>query len=144
MEHYKIASKAKRAALGALALVVREPKAQVGIGALLLALGLYMSASSAPMYTLMALGGGVGLGIGFVQLRRRKRNRNTLRPKHIVGLIGAGAVFAAAGVVNMLEASPALAYLALIGGGSAGMGMIRLRTRRRRALTDGTGGQTTI
>ena len=144
MEHYKIASKAKSAALGALALVVREPKAQVGIGALLLALGLYMSASSAPMYTLMALGGGVGLGIGFVQLRRRKRNRNTLRPKHIVGLIGAGAVFAAAGMINMLEASPSLTYLALIGGVFAGIGMIRLRMRRRRALTDGAGGQTTL
>ena len=143
MEHYKIASKAKSAALGALALVVREPKAQVGIGALLLALGLYMSASSAPMYTLMALGGGVGLGIGFVQLRRRKRNRNTLRPKHIVGLIGAGAVFAAAGMINMLEASPSLTYLALIGGVFAGIGMIRLRMRRRRAL-DGAGGQTTL
>ena len=144
MEHYKIASKAKRAALGALALVVRKPKAQVGIGALLLALGLYMSASSAPMYTLMALGGEVGLGIGFVQLRRRKRNRNTLRPKHIVGLIGAGAVFAAAGMINMLEASPSLTYLALIGGVFAGIGMIRLRMRRRRALTDGAGGQTTL
>ena len=75
-----LAIKMKPAA-GALARIVGKPTSEIGIGALLLGLGLYLSLATATVPTLMALGGCAALAAGTLQLRRRKEPADRRQPE---------------------------------------------------------------
>lgn len=125
-----LAIKMKPAA-GALARIVGKPTSEIGIGALLLGLGLYLSLATAAVPTLMALGGCAALAAGTLQLRRRKERQIAVSRKRMMGLIATGGVFLTGGVLTMFEAAPFVSLLILAGTGCAGLGIIRIRMKRR-------------
>ena len=125
-----LATKMKPAA-GALVRIVGKPASEIGIGVLLLGLGLYQSLATAAVPTLMALGGCAALAAGTLQLRRRRERQIAVSRKRLMGLIATGGVFLTGGVLTMFEAAPFVSLLIMSGAGCAGLGVIRIRMKRR-------------
>ena len=87
--------------------------------------------ATAAVPTLMALGGCAALAAGTLQLRRRKERQIAVSRKRLMGLIATGGVFLTGGVLTMFEAAPFVSLLILAGAGCAGLGVIRIRMKRR-------------
>ena len=120
---------------GELISVIGNPTVEVVIGALLLGLGLYLAFATEVAPTLMALGGGVAFALGALQLRRRKKQHANVSRKRMMSLIAAGGVLLAGGALALVEAAPLPTLLILLGAVCGGLGVVRLKAKRRAAQT---------
>ena len=116
----------------ALIRTLGKPATEVALGAVLFGLGLYLSMAASATSTLMALGGGAALALGTLQLKRQRKQEGTVSRKRLMGLIAAGRVFLIGGIFAMFEAAPFFSLLVLMGAGCAGLGVLRLKMRRRK------------
>ena len=115
----------------ALIRILAKPATEIALGVTLLVLGLYLSVAASATSTLMALGGGAAVAVGALQLKRQRKPKVTVSRKRMMGLIAAGGVFLVGGTFAMFQAVPFFSLLVLLGAGCVGLGVLRLRMRRR-------------
>ena len=103
-------------------LILQNPAAITGIGAVILASGLLISWSHAPIFTLMLVAGTFGTGFALDDLKKKKRNRNRMRTKHIAALIAVAGIFLVTGLVTLMQSAPIPTIMTLIGAAIAAVG----------------------
>ena len=130
MSRFNISKARKERIKRAAIKILKEPKAIMAIGALILAIGMYTGMQTAPYPALTFICGGVGLAIGIGEFRKMKAERSKMKPKHIYVLIALGAMFSAFGFFRMWNDVPVQTFIALSGALILGGGFTQLKIRR--------------
>ena len=116
----------KRTAVG----IVKEPRAIMAIGALILGIGLYSAIQTALLPILTVVGGGVGLAMGIGEFRKMNSNQSKMKSKHIYALIVFGAIFSTFGFFRMWNDIPVQTFIILFGALILGCGFIQHKVKR--------------
>ena len=132
MTRFKISAERKEQTKRIAIAVLREPKAIIAIGALILTAGMYITMRIEPLPTTMLLCGAFGLWLGIDQFRKMKVQQSRMKPKHIYVLIALGAMFSLYGFFRMWNDIPTHTSIVLIGAFILGMGTLQLRIKRGR------------
>ena len=114
-------------------LILQNPAAITGIGAVILAIGLLIAWSHVPIFTLMLVAGAFGAGFALDDLKKKKRNRNRMKTKHIAILIAVAGIFLGTGLITMIQSAPVPTIMTLLGAAITGIGLVRFSARRRMA-----------
>ena len=133
MSRFRISAERKVKVKRIVVKILKEPKAIIAVGALIMAIGLYASMQSAPYSPLILICGGFGLAIGIGEYRKMRLRQNKMKRKHIYVLIALGAMFSLYGFLRMWNDIPIHTSIVLIGAFILGVGTIQLRAKRSNA-----------
>lgn len=125
----------KRTAVG----IVKEPKAIMAIGALILAIGMYSAIQTALLPILTVVGGGIGLGIGTSLYRNmmrhgfnRNRRQDRQKRNRLWFLLALAPAISAMGFFYMWRDTPIQSSIVLMGALVLGIGIMQIKRKRAR------------
>ena len=137
MNRFKIPAARKKQISRIAVAILKEPKAVMAFGALVLAIGVYTAVRAEPLPILMVIGGGVGVGVGITQykmLRRRggkvRRKADIKKRNRLYILIACAPAIAAFGFFKMWSDIPVQTFVALFGALILAIGFMQLKIRR--------------